>query len=72
MGGVLWRWATVYLEPEDALLGPSYECLKKDPICTVNGIKYFDDILSTEEIKGIVAKVAISSGHTSELKFSIM
>ena len=54
MGGVVWRWAMEFLKPEDVLFGPSHECLRGPPVCTRNGIDYYDDFLNDSELRTIV------------------
>lgn len=62
MGGIVWRWAVEYLNPEDALQGPSSECLKTQPVCSNNGVEYYDDALSPCEINVVLGSHRVFTG----------
>ena len=69
MGGVLWRWAIEFLKPEDALEGPSPQCFQNAPVCTKNGVRYYDDSLSRDECGVILGcyRVLTGSGKQTEI-----
>ena len=55
MGGVIWRWAREFsVSIDDALGGPSPDCIKNNPVCSRLGTDYFDDMLSDSEIDTIL------------------
>ena len=61
MGGIPWRWAIEYLKPEDALEGPASECLTTTPVCTINGVNYYDNYLFDSEIDVLVGSYDVET-----------
>ena len=61
MGGVVWRWAMEFLQPEGALAGPSSSCLKNEPICSKDGVDFFDDVLIESELNIILGSYHVFS-----------
>ena len=67
MGGMIWHLGIAYLKPEDALHGPSPECLRNPPFCTRNGIAFYDDVLSTEDINVMVGSFRVLTGNVTDI-----
>ena len=61
MGGIQWQWAIEYLKPKDALEGPSSECLTTTPVCTINGVNYYDNYLFDSEIDLLVGSYVVET-----------
>ena len=69
MGGIPWQWAIEYLKLEDTLEGPSCDCLNMRPVCTVNGVTYYDNNILDSELDILVGSYYV---ETSELNFTVI
>ena len=70
MGGVVWRWAGEFLQPESALAGPSSSCLLNQPICSKDSVDYFDDELHQSELNIILGLYEVFGKYYDGLSYS--
>ena len=70
MGGVVWRWAGEFLQPESALAGPSSSCLLNQPVCSKDGVDYFDDELHQSELNIILGLDDVFGKYYDGLSYS--